>query len=198
MSRITVDDRAEEDRGRHRLRCLRSPGLAVFDLDGTLVRGDTLLPFLASFAWACWRPDRLAAMSPPLALYATRAISAYSAKQRLLEVVLRGESAAAIAGHADRFSSTWVSPRLRPGMLARLREHQGEGDRVILPSASPDIYVHAIARLLGIAEVVCTRVEFRDGRCLGRISGSNCKGLTKVERLQSHLGRMEAPEVSYA
>lgn len=195
MSMTTVGDRADEERGRHHG---RSPGLAVFDLDGTLVRGDTLIPFLVSFARARRRPGRLAAMPLPLALYALRAISAHSAKQRLLEGALRGESATVIAGHAELFSSAWVSRRLRPGMMTLLREHQDAGDRVVLLSASPDIYVHAIARLLGIAEVVCTGVEFRDGRCLGRITGSNCKGSAKVERLQTHLGQMEAPDVSYA
>jgi len=173
-------------------------GLAVFDLDGTLVRGDTLLPFLLSFLWTRRRVGRLVILPVPILLYAARVWSAHTAKQWLLECTLRDESAAVIASHAEWFTSTWVARRLRTRMLGCLREHQVAGDRVVLLSASPDVYVGAIARRLGIEEVVCTEVAFRDGRCLGRIVGSNCKGIAKIERLQAHLRCEEAPEVSYA
>ena len=56
--------------------------LAIFDLDGTLIRGDTFLPFLMSYAWRqrLWRP--LLTLPFWLALYACRVLSDRAAKQR--------------------------------------------------------------------------------------------------------------------
>jgi phosphatidylglycerophosphatase C len=80
----------------------------------------------------------------------------------------------------------------------RLRHHQAAGHRVILLSASPDLYVPAVGRALGIAEVVSTRVAVAGGRCAGHIVGDNCKGENKLEALRRHLGGDVPPPGSFA
>jgi phosphatidylglycerophosphatase C len=174
------------------------PPLAIFDLDGTLVAGDTLLPFVLSYILRRGRPWRALAMPLWLALYAGGLLSARAAKERLLTSCLRGEPAAAIAAHADWFWEAWVQRRLRPDLHARLQEHLRAGHRVVLVSASPDLYVPVLARRLGIAEVVCTRIAIQDGVCLGTIAGDNCKGPAKVAMTQDYLGFNRAPANSYA
>ena len=66
--------------------------LAVFDLDGTLVCGDTFLPFLISYArrHRRWRP--LLTLPFWLGLYGCRILSDSSAKQRVLIAFLRGQA----------------------------------------------------------------------------------------------------------
>ena len=136
--------------------------LAVFDLDGTLVTRDTFLPFLLSYARKRHRLRPFLTLPVYLALYACRLLSDRAAKQRVLISFLRGQSKSEIAEDAVRFARTWVPPRLRAEVVCRLREHQKSGHRVVLLSASPDVYVPAIARELGISEVVCTRVAGDD------------------------------------
>jgi phosphatidylglycerophosphatase C len=164
-----------------------APPVAVFDLDGTLVTGDTLLPFLVSYArrkgaWATllWLPLALAARL-------CGAWSARALKQRLLVRFLGGEPAARVRAHADWFCRSWVATHLHPVGAARLREHQQAGHRVILLSASPSVYVPAVAAFLGIEEVVCTQVRMEGGACRGQIVGPNCKGRDKLALLQRHL-----------
>lgn len=177
---------------------VRSEVLAVFDLDGTLVAGDTFLPFLFSYAIGRRRPWPLFVLPMHLALYACRLRSAKATKERLMIALFRDEPMTSIAWHADRFYDHWVRRRLRPGILRLLQEHRDAGHQVILLSASPDLYVRAIARRLGIEHVICTRVAVGDGLCDGRIVGPNCKGEAKVEMLKEALGIERPPSGSYA
>ncbi|MFL5245699.1 MAG: HAD family hydrolase [Gemmataceae bacterium] len=172
--------------------------LAIFDLDGTLVHGDTFVPFLMSYTVKKRRFWPIVAMPFWITLYLVRLISARTVKERLLTLFFKGEPRDAIADHARQFTTSWVAPRFRAEVAAKLREHQQAGHRVILLSASPDIYVPDIGVSLGITEVVCTRVGWLGQRCTGKILGPNCKGEEKINLLSQYLGLEGAPGLSYA
>ena len=172
--------------------------LAIFDLDGTLTRRDTFLPFLLSFSLRNRRRWPLVPLPFVLGAYACRMMPDHAAKQRLLVSFLGGMAAELIEDHAGWFCRNWLQRNLHPVGTQLLRQHQEAGHRVILLSASPSVYVPAIGRALGIDEVVCTRVQIRDGRCLGTLDGSNCKGAFKLSLLRQYLELDKAPEESYA
>jgi phosphatidylglycerophosphatase C len=162
--------------------------LAVFDLDGTLTARDTFLPFLVSYARKRRLVRPLLTLPVYLGLYACRLLSDRTAKERVLVSFLRGRCKQDVAEHAEWFARTWVPPRLRPDVLRKLHEHQQAGHRVILLSASPDVYVPAIARALGITEVICTQVAGNAIAWEGVLASPNCKGAAKLVRLQEYLG----------
>jgi HAD superfamily hydrolase (TIGR01490 family) len=171
--------------------------LAVFDLDGTLLRGDSLLPFLLY----CGRQSRqwtaLALFLPAvLLLYTVRIYSAHSAKQALLRRFLRGYSRDEVGQLAEGFANRWVERHTLEEGMERLRYHLSAGHRVLLLSASPDVYVPAIARRLGVVEVVCTRVGWEGEACRGDILGDNCKGEAKLRMLCEYLGQDRPPQES--
>lgn len=172
--------------------------LAVFDLDGTLVRGDSFLPFLLTYAWRHARIWPVATLPIYVGLYVCRLLSDRSAKSRVLVSFLKGRCRAEVAAHAEWFCSWWVRRKLSPEVVEKLREHQAAGHRVILLSASPDPYVPAVGSFLGIEEVICTRVSTNETQWGGEIVGSNCKGSGKIEMLQAHLQGDEAAPESYA
>ncbi|MBY0527073.1 MAG: HAD-IB family hydrolase [Gemmataceae bacterium] len=170
--------------------------VAVFDLDGTLVRRDTLLPFLIGYALRARQVWPLVVLPVFLALHAFRLLSARSAKERLLVTFFRGESKADLARAAAAFSRSWIPSMLRPDVTEQLRAHQAAGHRVVLLSASPDLYVPALANALNIHEVICTQVAVEADVIDGRIVGPNCKGVAKLAALQEYLGTL--PEESFA
>jgi phosphatidylglycerophosphatase C len=172
--------------------------LAVFDLDGTLVRGDSFLPFVFGYAWSRRRVRPFLTLPLYLSLYLGRVMSDRTAKQRVLVSFLRGEPRAAVAEYTERFCESWVRPRLCESVLGRLRDHQAAGHRVVLLSASPDVYVPAVGKFLGVEEVICTRVKGTADAWDGCIDGPNCKGEAKVELLRRHLGEDRWPGESYA
>lgn len=171
--------------------------LAVFDFDGTLIKGDSFLPFLVTYAWRRRRFRSIFILPFYLALYACRILSDRDAKERLIGVFFREEPIATISAHSERFCSQWVQRRLRVDVLRKLREHQAAGHRVMLVSASPDLYIPHVAVFLGITETVCTRVSIEDGYCKGTLAGPNCKGLNKVTLIQEYLGITTSPDPSY-
>ena len=166
--------------------------LAVFDFDGTLVRGDSFLPFVLSYARSRRRLRPFLTLPVYLGLYATRLLSDRRAKERVLVSFLRGEPKALVTEHASRFWDRWVRPRLYAEVLARLREHQSAGHRVVLLSASPEVYIPVIGQFLAVDEVICTRVKALADSWDGALDGPNCKGAEKVTALQRYL-QMDTP-----
>jgi phosphatidylglycerophosphatase C len=150
--------------------------LAVFDLDGTLIKGDSFLPFLITYARRGRRVWPIIVLPFYLALYVCRILSDRDAKERLIGSFFGKEPMRKIIAHSEWFCSGWVQKRLRSDSMKKLREHQAAGHRVILVSASPDLFVPQIGKFLGINETVCTRIAFEDGYCSGKLAGANCKG----------------------
>jgi HAD superfamily hydrolase (TIGR01490 family) len=172
--------------------------VAVFDLDGTLVTRDTLLPFLLSYARSRGRLWPLLYLPLALTAYLCGLWSARALKERLLVRFLGGEPASRVREHAEWFCRAWLPSHLHPVGLARLRRHQRQGHRVVLLSASPSVYVPEVAAFLGVEEVVCTRVRVQDGVCQGQLVGPNCKGADKLALLQKHLRTADTPGASFA
>ncbi len=171
--------------------------LALFDLDGTLVRGDSFLPFLVTYARRNRRWTPLIQLPAVVALYGLRVLRDRTAKQHLLRGILRGEPRSRIESHTSWFLDQWVKSRLKSQVLTRLQEHQRRGDYVVLVSASPDIYVRAIGEKLGCDASVSTVVEFAGETCDGSLVGANCKGEHKVEFMKRFLGaEAAAPDSS--
>ncbi|MDP8976214.1 MAG: HAD-IB family hydrolase [Actinomycetota bacterium] len=171
--------------------------IAAFDLDGTLTRGDTLLPFLRR-ARGRTRVSRALVVH---SLILTRAIAVGhgrdGAKESLLADLLHHQDVSALRTTAASFAEEVVRRRLRPAVLERVRAHQRAGHELVIVSASPEIYVDPIGRLLGFDATLATRLEADPrGRLTGRIAGVNCRGAEKTARFRAWAG--DAPLILYA
>jgi phosphatidylglycerophosphatase C len=159
----------------------RRPQLAVFDLDGTLTWADTLLPFLAGYLRR--NPARLLRLwrlPAAVAAYAFWGADRGLLKGRLIAMVIGGESRPNVELYADRFVASLPGRgAFRPAALAVLAAHRGAGDRLVLLSASPDLYVPRIAALLGFDECICTEVVWHADRLDGALKTANRRGEEK-------------------
>ena len=71
-------------------------------------------------------------------------------------------------------------------------------DRLLLMSASTDLYVPLIGRALGFDEIICTEVRWRSNdRLDGRLASANCRGEEKRRCLAAVIAR-DAPGCIYA
>src|SRR5262249_3985675 len=155
--------------------------LALFDLDGTLTRRDTLLPYLTGFLRR--HPQRLARVPlllPALIRFALGGTDHGGVKSAAIRAGLgRLTRSASEACTADCVAGL-LARGMRADALAMLEAHRRAGDLLVLLSASPDLYVPAIGRALGFAETVCTGVEWH-GDCLtGRLTTPNQRGPEKA------------------
>ena len=155
--------------------------LAVFDLDGTLTRHDTLLPYLAGFVRR--HPQRLARLPlvlPAIVRFALGLADRGEVKSAAIRAVLGGRSRSEIEAWTREFVSRLLAGGLHEDALAALDTHRRAGDLLVLLSASPDLYVPAIGRALGFAQSVCTGVEWRGDRLSGVLRTPNRRGAEKA------------------
>jgi phosphatidylglycerophosphatase C len=173
--------------------------LAAFDLDGTLTRRDTLMPFLLRAIGRNRTYRALLASSLPLARAAALGGPHRDrAKAVVLQRVFGGLPLAALAEAAESFADHVVAHALRPDVHARVDWHREQGHELVLVSASPELYVTPIGRRLGFDAVLATRLEVdADGRLTGRIEGVNCRGPEKVVRLREWRGESVTGAYAY-
>jgi len=164
--------------------------LAAFDLDGTLTRRDTLMPYLVRAVGPV--PAYRAVLASSLRLARAAALGGEHrdlAKAAVLGRVLAGVALAEAAEAAEAYADHVVAHALRADVRARVDWHRAEGHELVLVSASPELYVAPIGRRLGFDDVLATRLEVDgDGRLTGRLLGANCRGPEKVARLRRWRG----------
>lgn len=163
--------------------------VAVFDLDGTLTRHDTLLPYLAGFAWR--HPRRwpgLWRIVPALIEYAARRDRG-RLKSRVVRAVMGGEDRGTVAAWSEEFvRGLEARGAFHSDALAALAAHRAAGDHLVLLSASPDLYVPLIGARLGFERTLCTELRWEGERLDGALLTPNRRGPEKVrclERLRS-------------
>lgn len=160
--------------------------IGLFDLDGTITRHDTLVPYV--FGFCLRRPLRLLGwLTMPWAVlrYAFGGRDRGELKQALIQATLKGVSRADIARWNERWAPKLIARALQPEALRRIREHRDNGDYLVLMSASPDLYVPAIARALGMNETICTGVRWDGMQLNGELTTENRRGEEKVRCLQA-------------
>ncbi len=162
------------------------PVVAAFDFDGTLTEGGSVWPFLAAVAGP-WAVARAAAGLLP-ALVRAAVLGGHhadTAKEALFARTLTGRDAAEVAAQAAVFGRAHYQRHRRPDLHRRLEWHRRQGHRLVIVSASPELYLRPVAEELGVDGVVATRLAVGpDGRLTGRYDGLNCRGSEKMDRLR--------------
>jgi HAD superfamily hydrolase (TIGR01490 family) len=163
----------------------REPTVAAFDFDGTLTRGGSVFPFLVQVRGVV--PVTLAVLRVLPQLIRAALVGgtvADDAKQALFTRLLSGLPAEQIERVGADFAERHLRQRLRPEVQGRLEWHRKQGHRVVIVSASPELYVRAAGELLGADGSLATRLQVGGGGLLtGRYEGQNCRGAEKYARL---------------
>ena len=164
------------------------PVVAAFDFDGTITTRDTLLPFLIECFGLSVAPAAL--LSFLRSLKVTREKFRDRFKRNILRILFEGKPVAEIYSkteiHLERIQS-WI----RPGAIFQIQKHKASGHRLVLVSASLDIYLSHVARRLGFDDLLCTKMEVSGQTFTGRLVGCNCRGPEKVRQLTELLGSFD-------
>lgn len=155
--------------------------VAVFDFDGTIIYGDSVVNMLQI-------GRRQGKVSFPLlmkaavagALYHLGIISAIASK-RAAHAFLAGMNESDREEFLREFAQSLVN-RARPEAIRQLNAHKKAGDHVILCSASGECYMQYVAPLLHVDALLCTPCDEKGLPC-----GDNCRGKEKVRRVNAYL-----------
>ena len=171
-------------RGRFMIR----QGFALFDLDGTVIKGDSILPMIryaikTKFA----KKTHLPLIAMAFLGYSLRFINDTRAKEMAI-AFLRGKTREQIRDFAEAFCRDVLIKRIFPGARAEIKECRAAGLQVLLVTASPDFYLQPLATELDLDGIIGTRADIsKDGVYTGRIAGLNCRHLEKPLRIAEYL-----------
>lgn len=156
--------------------------LAIFDLDGTITRHDTLAPYALGYVMRRrpWRFLALVLLLPVLLGYALGLVGRGGLKAAFIFIAMGGCSRKAVERWTATFVARLIAHSLFPQALAAIQAHARAGDHLVLLSASTDLYVPAIGRALGFQEVICTGVRWNGERLRGTLTTPNRRGEEKA------------------
>jgi HAD superfamily hydrolase (TIGR01490 family) len=146
--------------------------VAFFDLDGTLVVGQTQV-LLVRFLRRARVVSRSFVVGTALWFVAYKAglVKVTEASRAKGGEVFTGRSESEVAALMARFTEEVMVPRLHPAATAALEEHLAEGDAVVVVSAALHPLVEALCRRLGVTEYVGAVCEVVAGRYTGLLVG---------------------------
>lgn len=165
--------------------------LAVFDLDHTLLAGDS------DYLWGQYLVERGFVDPDYYARENQRFYEQYAAGTLDIDEFARFSLQPMIdhdlgTMHAARqaFVAEKIVPRVATGTADLLARHRARGDTLLITTATNRFIVEPIAEWLGIGHLLATDPELVDGRYTGRIARANFRD-SKVVNLQRWLDERE-------
>ncbi|HZQ74955.1 MAG TPA: HAD family hydrolase [Burkholderiales bacterium] len=163
--------------------------LALFDLDNTLLAGDS------DYEWGQYLIDRgvldreryEAQNSAYYAQYVAGTLDIHEYLGFALRPLAEHSPQDLARWHAD-FMRERIAPMIRPAARALVRRHLERDDLCAIITATNSFVTAPIAREFGVPHLVATEPESRDGRFTGRVLGTPCFREGKVRRLEEWLG----------
>lgn len=161
--------------------------LAIFDLDDTLVDGDS------SSLWLHFLVDE--GLAPARMLpHEAELMKAYYAGELAMEdymaytlTPLRGVAPETVAQWVAQFIDRTILPRIFPQARQQLAWHHRRNDRLLVISATGEHLVRPIAQRLGVAESLGILLESEHGAYTGQTYGVLSYKAGKVTRLHAWL-----------
>lgn len=163
--------------------------LALFDLDNTLLDGDS------DYLWGCFLVEHGIVEGEVFQKENERFYDQYLDGSLDIHEFLRfqlqplaAHGRAQLLQWRDQFLSDKIDPILLPKARELLDQHRRQGDELLIITATNRFITAPIAERYGVSHLLATEPEMRDGSYTGRVTGTPCFQNGKVERLQVWLG----------
>ena len=158
--------------------------LAIFDVDHTLVKCDSL----KLFGLFIWRKKgirllRFFAFIAFLLRWSLVLKDAGELKAPYMKMLCGGMPLLEVRALAREFAESCLRSKLYPEALARIHWHKTQQHEVVLLSASLNIYLEVLAEAVEAKKLICTKLLAESSSLTGDIQGLNCKGQEKLRRL---------------
>ena len=162
--------------------------LAIFDLDNTLIGGDS------DYLWAEFLVEHHIVDGEDYQktnqefydqyLAGTMDIFAFLAFQLK---PLADNSMTDLHHWRDRYLSEKIDPIILPAAQALIAHHQKQGDTLLIITATNSFITAPIAKKIGIKNLIATEPEIINGEYTGNVAGTPSYKQGKVERLNEWL-----------
>ena len=167
--------------------------LAIFDLDNTLIAGDS------DHAWGTFLVDKGVVDKEHYRRQNDRFYADYCegkldihAYQRFVLTPLIPLSFKERTRLYIEFMAGYIAPLMLPKADDLLNKHRQAGDRLLIITATNRFIASPIVSLLGVSDLLATEPEIVDGRFTGAITGTPCYQEGKVQRFEHWLADYRA------
>jgi phosphatidylglycerophosphatase C len=164
--------------------------LALFDFDGTITCKDTLLDFMMYVKGTSAALTVFLKLIPSIAAFKFQKITNQTFKERFLTLAFKGLEETMLRDQGREYAQNRIPTLIRPGAMERLKWHRERNHRIVIVSASTDIWLSDWCGEQKI-ELICSALEFSNGRFTGRLNGFNCRGAEKVRRVKREINTSE-------
>ncbi len=164
--------------------------LAIFDLDNTLIAGDS------DHAWGEFLVDNNLVDSQWYKAQNDKFYADYCAGQ--LNIIAYSEFVFSFLAQHDtaylqqlhqQFMSEVIRPIMLPKAQALIAKHRAAGDELLIITATNRFITQAIGDAFGISQLLATEPEKVDGRYTGKVLGVPCYKEGKITRYQAWLAQ---------
>ncbi len=162
--------------------------LALFDLDNTLLGGDS------DYLWGCFLVEHGIVDGERYEAENQRFYDQYLAGTLDIHEFLHFQAqpltrcdAGELEGWRAQFLREKIEPILLPKAWDLLAHHRERQDELIIITATHSFITAPIAARYGVSHLLATELERIDGAFTGKVSGTPCFQAGKVERLQAWL-----------
>lgn len=162
--------------------------LALFDLDNTLLNGDS------DHGWGMYLAE-VGAVDPAeqksqqdkfYQQYQDGVLDILEFCEYQFSVFTQYSLAQLNEWHADFMLKT-IEPMIKSGKADLLEKHKKAGDDIIIITATNDFVTRPIATRLGVETLIATQAEKINGQFTGQVAGTPCFQSGKVTRLNQWL-----------
>lgn len=170
--------------------------LALFDLDHTLLAGDSDVLWCEFLIRHGLLPETQRARNAEMdAGYRSGQVSV-AAFCSFYAGLMAGRDAHFWAPWRERFLREDVLPRIPAGARALVERHRRAGHRLVMTTATHRVITALTAQALGIDDLIATELEVVDGLYTGRTAGTPNMREGKVQRLTAWLADPDAAQGS--
>ena len=160
--------------------------LAVFDLDNTLIAGDS------DYLWGEYLVEIGAVDAESHRIENRRFLEEYEEGRldimEFLAFQLRPLSAhppSRLRAWRQEFVEQSIRPIVLPQALDLVDRHRRQNHTLIILTATNRFITEPIADIFGVKHLVATEPEYKNGRYTGGVAGLPCFGAHKVQRLEA-------------
>ncbi|BFM09129.1 HAD family hydrolase [Halioxenophilus aromaticivorans] len=162
--------------------------LAIFDLDNTLIAGDSDHSFgeyLADIGWVDAEQSR-ATNNRFYEEYKAGTLDILEYSAFALKALV-GKSPEVLAQLQQDFLANKIASMELPKARALVEKHRNQGDDLLIITATNRFVTTPIAQWLGIDDMLATEPEWVDNKITGKVVGTPCFQGGKVTRLNTWL-----------
>ena len=162
--------------------------LALFDLDNTLLAGDS------DYLWGCFLVDKglvekqlyEEANQRFYHDYAQGKLDIHEFLNFALQPLANNDPQLLKSLHRE-FMEQHIKPIMTRAGKDLIAKHSSQGDHPVIITATNSFVTAPIARAFGVSDLIATEPEIIDGRYTGRVEGKPCFQHGKIERLHAWL-----------